>query len=40
MTALLKTCGEATRWYDLDRWGVLHDQTQINMMPMSGMQNS
>lgn len=29
---LVETCGEATRWYDLDRWGVLFDQTQINMI--------
>ncbi len=25
-------CGESTRWYDLDRWGILHDQTQINLL--------
>ncbi len=29
---LVELCGESTRWYDLDRWGILHDQTQINML--------
>lgn len=29
---LVELCGEGTRWYDLDRWGILHDQTKINMV--------
>ena len=29
---LVELCGEATRWYDLDRWGDLHDQTKINII--------
>jgi hypothetical protein len=29
---LVELCGEATRWYDLDRWGDLHDQTRINVI--------
>jgi len=29
---LVELCGESTRWYDLDRWGILHDQTQINLL--------
>jgi hypothetical protein len=29
---LVELCGESTRWYDLDRWGILHDQTQINLI--------
>ncbi len=29
---LVELCGESTRWYDLDRWGILHDQTQINIV--------
>src|SRR5574344_646184 len=27
---LVELCGECTRWYDLDRWGDLHDQTKVN----------
>jgi len=27
---LVELCGEGTRWYDLDRWGILHDQVEIN----------
>lgn len=29
---LVELCGEGTRWYDLDRWGILHDQVEINKM--------
>ncbi len=29
---LMELCGEGTRWYDLDRWGILHDQVEINAM--------
>ena len=29
---LMEMCGESTRWYDLDRWGILHDQVEINKM--------
>jgi len=29
---LVELCGESTRWYDLDRWGILHDQTGVNML--------
>ncbi len=32
---LVELCGESTRWYDLDRWGILHDQTQVNMLASS-----
>jgi len=27
---LVELCGECTRWYDLDRWGDLHDQAKVN----------
>ena len=27
---LVELCGECTRWFDLDRWGDLHDQTKVN----------
>jgi starch-binding outer membrane protein, SusD/RagB family len=27
---LVELCGEGTRWYDLDRWGILHNQVEIN----------
>ena len=27
---LLELCGECERWFDLDRWGDIHDQTKIN----------
>ncbi len=26
----VELCGENTRWFDLDRWGDLHDQNKIN----------
>ncbi len=26
----VELCGECVRWLDLDRWGVLHDQTKVN----------
>lgn len=29
---LVELCGEGTRWYDLDRWGILHDQVEINKL--------
>lgn len=29
---LVELCGEGTRWYDLDRWGILHNQEEINKM--------
>jgi hypothetical protein len=29
---LLELCGESTRWYDLDRWGILHDQAEVNLL--------
>jgi hypothetical protein len=29
---LVELCGEGTRWYDLDRWGILHDQNEINLL--------
>ena len=29
---LVELCGESTRWYDMDRWGILHDQTKINVV--------
>jgi hypothetical protein len=29
---LVEMCGEGTRFYDLDRWGILHDQVEINKM--------
>ena len=29
---LVELCGECNRWYDLDRWGILHNQTQINLL--------
>ena len=27
---LVELCGECTRWFDLDRWGDLHDQAKVN----------
>jgi starch-binding outer membrane protein, SusD/RagB family len=29
---LVELCSEGTRWYDLDRWGILHDQSEINLI--------
>ncbi|MBL7112288.1 MAG: RagB/SusD family nutrient uptake outer membrane protein [Bacteroidales bacterium] len=29
---LVELCGESLRWYDLDRWGILHDQSSINVV--------
>ncbi len=29
---LVELCGECTRWYDLDRWGDLHNQESINKL--------
>ena len=27
---LVELCGECTRWFDLDRWGDIHDQAKVN----------
>ena len=27
---LVELCGECTRWFDLDRWGDIHDQGKVN----------
>lgn len=27
---LVELCGECTRWFDLDRWGDLHEQAKVN----------
>ena len=27
---LVELCGECTRWFDLDRWGDLHEQSKVN----------
>lgn len=27
---VVELCGECTRWYDLDRWGDLHEQAKVN----------
>ena len=27
---LVELCGECTRWFDLDRWGDLHEQGKVN----------
>ena len=27
---MVELCGECTRWYDLDRWGDLHEQSKVN----------
>ncbi len=32
---IIELCAEGTRWYDLDRWGILHDQTKINQIASS-----
>ncbi len=29
---LLELCGECERWFDLDRWGDIHDQQKINQL--------
>ncbi|MGC8823888.1 MAG: RagB/SusD family nutrient uptake outer membrane protein [Bacteroidales bacterium] len=29
---LVELCGEATRWFDLERWGYLHDQNKVNIL--------
>ncbi|MBN1791149.1 MAG: RagB/SusD family nutrient uptake outer membrane protein [Bacteroidales bacterium] len=32
---LVELCGECTRWYDLDRWGILFDQAEINWLALN-----
>ena len=27
---LVELCGECTRWFDVDRWGEIHDQAKVN----------
>ncbi len=32
---LVELCGECTRWYDLDRWGTLFNQEEINWLALN-----
>lgn len=32
---LVELCGECTRWYDLDRWGTLFNQEEINWLSLN-----
>ena len=32
---IVELCGECTRWYDLDRWGILFDQEEINWLAIN-----